>query len=114
MNAPPARVAWLLRWAVILSREHHDVHHKSPYDTYYCITVGLWNPLLDETQFFERTERLLRHVIPSTDSPLRVEREGGLNEVTDRTLVVPACCGRSSPRKCAACRERSRHCKRRK
>jgi hypothetical protein len=30
-------------------REHHDIHHESPYDTYYCITTGFWNPLLDRT-----------------------------------------------------------------
>jgi hypothetical protein len=40
----------------------------------------VWNPLLDRTRFFERTERLLRRVIPGADARLRVEREGGLNE----------------------------------
>ena len=33
-----------------------DIYHASPYDTYYCITVGVWNPLLDRTRFFERVE----------------------------------------------------------
>jgi len=47
---------------------------------YYCITVGFWNPLLDRTRFFERTERLLRGVLPGTDPRLRVEREGSLND----------------------------------
>ena len=73
-------MAWLQRRGVILSREHHDIHHASPYDTYYCITVGFWNPLLDRTRFFERTERLLRGVLPGTDPRLRVEREGSLND----------------------------------
>lgn len=40
METPPAPVAWLQRRGVILSAEHHDVHHESPYDTYYCITAG--------------------------------------------------------------------------
>jgi len=80
MEEPPSVAAWLQRRRLILSQEHHEVHHESPYDTYYCITVGVWNPLLDRTRFFERTERLLRYVIPGTDPRLRVEQEGSLNE----------------------------------
>ena len=79
-DAPPTFAAWLQRRGVILSKEHHDIHHASPYDTYYCITVGVWNPLLDRTRFFERTERMLRRVVPGTDARLRVERDGSLNE----------------------------------
>src|ERR687898_3368006 len=71
---PPSLAVWLQRRGLILSKEHHDVHHASPYDTYYCITVGVWNPLLDRTRFFERTERLLRRIVPGADSRLRVER----------------------------------------
>ncbi|WP_165874304.1 fatty acid desaturase CarF family protein [Rubrobacter taiwanensis] len=80
MDEPPAWVARLQDWGVILSKRHHDIHHESPYDTYYCITVGVWNPLLDRTRFFERAERLLRRTVPGTDPRLRVEREGSLNE----------------------------------
>ena len=80
MDDPPAVALWLQRRGLILSREHHDIHHESPYDTYYCITVGVWNPVLDHTNFFGRTERLLRRVIPGTDPQLRIEREGSLNE----------------------------------
>lgn len=80
MQEPPAAAAWLQERGLILPGEHHNVHHASPYDTYYCITVGVWNPLLDRTRFFERTERLLRRVIPGADPRLRVEREGSLNE----------------------------------
>jgi plasmanylethanolamine desaturase len=80
MEDPPSLALWLQRCGLILSKEHHDIHHASPYDTYYCITVGVWNPLLDQTRFFERTERLLRRIIPGADSRLRVEREGNLNE----------------------------------
>lgn len=79
MEAPPAWVAVLQRWGFILSKEHHDVHHESPYDTYYCITVGVWNPLLDRLRLFERAERLARKLIPGTDPLLRSERDGSLN-----------------------------------
>ena len=80
MQDSPSPAAWLQRRGLILSKEHHDIHHASPYDTYYCITVGFWNPLLDRTRFFERVEKLLRRSIPGTDPRLRVEREGSLNE----------------------------------
>jgi TMEM189-like protein len=80
MEDPPSSAVWLQRRGLILSKEHHDIHHASPYDTYYCITVGVWNPLLDQTRFFEQTERLLRRIVPGADSRLRVEREGSLNE----------------------------------
>jgi hypothetical protein len=79
VDTPPAFVGWLQQRDVILSREHHDIHHESPYDTYYCITAGFWNPLLDRTRFFERAERLIRRSLPGTDPELRSEREGNLN-----------------------------------
>ena len=79
MDDPPAFVAWLQARGVILSQEHHDIHHESPYDTYYCITAGFWNPLLDRIRFYERTERLIRRSVPGTDPLLRSEREGNLN-----------------------------------
>ena len=79
MDTPPAFVRWLQGWGVILSREHHDIHHESPYDTYYCITVGFWNPILDRTHFFERVERLIRRSVPGTDPRLRSEREESLD-----------------------------------
>lgn len=80
MESPPAWAARLQSAGMILSREHHDVHHESPYDTYYCITVGVWDPLFDRLNFFERMERLMRRALPGTDPRLRVEREGSLNE----------------------------------
>ena len=79
MDVPPSFIGWLQARGVILSKGHHDVHHESPYDTYYCITAGFWNPLLDSTRFFERTERLIRRAIPGTDPRLRSERDGTLN-----------------------------------
>ncbi len=80
MDAPPAWAAGLQRLGVILSKEHHDIHHESPYDTYYCITVGVWNPLFDRFNLFERTERFVRRTVPGTHPQLRSEREGSLNE----------------------------------
>lgn len=79
MDTPPGWVARLQGWGLVLSKEHRDVHHESPYDTYYCITVGVWNPLLDRLRFFERAERLIRRTVPGTDPLLRSERDGSLN-----------------------------------
>lgn len=80
MDAPLAWAATLQKLGLILSKEHHDIHHESPYDTYYCITVGVWNPLFDRFNLFERTERFIRRHVPGTHAQLRSEREGALNE----------------------------------
>lgn len=56
----PRWVSRLQGWGVILSPENHEVHHTSPHDTYYCITAGWLNPVLEKARFYERTERLLR------------------------------------------------------
>lgn len=60
-SAPvPTVVKWLQDRRVILSPSHHDIHHTSPFDTYYCITVGWLNPLLQQSGFFEGIIRLVR------------------------------------------------------
>jgi hypothetical protein len=64
MDSPPAAVLWLQRRRVILSREHHDIHHVSPFDTHYCITAGWWNPLLERIGFFRWATRVIRAVFP--------------------------------------------------
>jgi len=64
MDEPPRAVAWLQSKGIILSKEHHDVHHESPFDTYYCITAGWWNPLLQRTRVFERVTPFLRKILP--------------------------------------------------
>lgn len=53
MEDPPRSVAWLQSKGVILSKDHHDIHHVSPFDTHYCITTGWWNPLLQRLGVFE-------------------------------------------------------------
>jgi hypothetical protein len=64
MDDPPRAVAWLQSRGLILSREHHDVHHASPFDTYYCITAGWWNPMLQRTRVFERITPILKKILP--------------------------------------------------
>ena len=64
MEAPPRLVEWFQARGLILSRSHHDIHHVSPFDTYYCITAGWWNPLLQRIRFFERIEAMIRRILP--------------------------------------------------
>ena len=56
---PPRLVRALQRAGLILSREHHDKHHRGDHSTHYCITTGWLNPLLDRTRFFRVFVRLL-------------------------------------------------------
>jgi plasmanylethanolamine desaturase len=59
---PPALIGWLQRRHLILPPDHHRVHHTSPYDKYYCITVGWMNKPLALIGFFSGMERLITRV----------------------------------------------------
>ena len=61
----PRAVRWLQRGGVILSPQHHAIHHAAPHDKYYCITVGWMNPLLTRIGFFRGCETVLGWVYPS-------------------------------------------------
>jgi plasmanylethanolamine desaturase len=54
----------LQRMGVILSPEHHVTHHTAPFETYYCITHGMMNPLLAHTKFFRHAEQMVALVAP--------------------------------------------------
>jgi hypothetical protein len=75
MESPPKAILALQGAGIIISKDHHDKHHTSPHDTYYCITVGIWNPLFERYQVFPKVERLLRRWVPGVDSRTRVEQE---------------------------------------
>ena len=62
MEDPPGYIRKLQDWKLVLGRSHHDVHHTAPYDTYYCITCGWLNPVLQRIQFFETLERIVRRL----------------------------------------------------
>jgi ubiquitin-conjugating enzyme E2 variant len=67
-HAEPAElgpvVRGLQRAGLILSPEHHKTHHTAPYETYYCITHGMLNPLLARARFFRRAEGWIAAVAP--------------------------------------------------
>jgi len=53
---PPALIAFLQKYRLILSPKHHKVHHTAPFERYYCITTGWLNMLLEKTAFFPATK----------------------------------------------------------
>lgn len=55
-DSPPRFAALLQRWGLILSTDHHDIHHTRPHDRHYCITVGWMNPVLNRIKFFRAAE----------------------------------------------------------
>lgn len=63
-DRPPALVRWLQRMRLILSPEHHAIHHAAPHDKYYCITVGWMNPVLTRLRFFRACEVVVGWVTP--------------------------------------------------
>jgi len=55
----PRIITFLQRYDVILSAEHHGLHHKAPHTSYYCITFGWMNPFLTSIRFFPRLEKVI-------------------------------------------------------
>ena len=53
----PPRVVRALQWCrLILTRQHHQRHHKAPFRANYCITTGWCNPILTHIRFFPAME----------------------------------------------------------
>jgi ubiquitin-conjugating enzyme E2 variant len=76
MDEPPAWIALLQRYHLVLNPAHHQIHHTRPYSTYYCITNGWLNPLLHKIAFFptlERTVTKLTGIHPRREDAVTVE-----------------------------------------
>lgn len=41
--ATPRLVRWAQRRWIVLPREHHRLHHTSPFDTHFCMSSGWFN-----------------------------------------------------------------------
>lgn len=55
---------------IILPRIHHRIHHVTPHDTYFCITVGWLNYPLEKIKFWQHLENSiysLTGIKPRTD-----------------------------------------------
>ena len=59
LDTPPLWIRTLQKGKIILGIVHHDVHHTKPFDTFYCITNGWMNPILDRINFWRGMEKLL-------------------------------------------------------
>jgi ubiquitin-conjugating enzyme E2 variant len=62
VDRPPHFVRLLQRLGLILTAEHHRVHHTGRHTSRYCITTGWLNPLLDHIQFFRMSEKLIQTI----------------------------------------------------
>ncbi len=58
-NQRPKAIRFFQSIKLILGPVHHAKHHASPYDRYYCITVGWLNPILSKLHFFKGVEALI-------------------------------------------------------
>jgi hypothetical protein len=59
MKNPPRLVRGLQDSGLLLSRQHHHLHHIRPHDCNYCITTGWMNRPLTAIGFFEGVERAI-------------------------------------------------------
>jgi len=46
---------------LILSRKDHAIHHRNPFDKYYCITNGWLNPVLANIGFWRSLEAVVTY-----------------------------------------------------
>ncbi|XP_048461833.1 plasmanylethanolamine desaturase [Rhincodon typus] len=55
---------------IILPRKHHRIHHVAPHETYFCITTGWLNYLLEKIGFWRNSEYVITNLTghkPRTD-----------------------------------------------
>lgn len=67
-NLWPVRL--LQNCRLILHPQHHDVHHRAPFNKYYCITTGWLNYPLSKILFFTTLEKFITQItkaIPRAD-----------------------------------------------
>jgi ubiquitin-conjugating enzyme E2 variant len=87
MKKPALWIRVLQRAGLILSPEHHVIHHTAPRDKYYCITVGWMNPVLEKIRFFRGLERLISRVSPGALRPHPDDRPQGAD---DAAIAMPS------------------------
>jgi hypothetical protein len=55
----PGWVNWLQDSGLTIARKPHALHHLAPFEGNYCIISGICNPVLDQSGFFRRLERVV-------------------------------------------------------
>jgi ubiquitin-conjugating enzyme E2 variant len=69
----PSFITMMQNYGIILSKKDHSVHHRNPFDKYYCITNGWLNPLLASIDFWKRLEGVITTItgiVPREDDML--------------------------------------------
>jgi TMEM189-like protein len=84
---PAGWVRMLQRANLILSPEHHVVHHTAPRDKYYCITVGWMNPVLEKIRFFRFMEAAISRINPRA---LRPHPDDRPQNGADAAIAMPS------------------------
>jgi len=58
---PSYPVSLAMSLGLILSRKDHAIHHRNPFDKYYCITNGWLNPVLANIGFWRSLEAVVTY-----------------------------------------------------
>ncbi|MDY3563148.1 fatty acid desaturase family protein [Gemmata sp. JC673] len=69
MKNPPRFARVLQSCRLILTKDHHQKHHKLPYQANYCITTGWCNPFLTAIRFFPAMEWVVSRATGMTPRP---------------------------------------------
>jgi len=59
---PPQYVTLMQSLGLIVSKKDHAVHHRNPFDKYYCITHGWLNPILGSINYWKHLETTVTFV----------------------------------------------------
>ncbi len=90
MDRPPRIVALLQRARLILSPEHHALHHAPPYNKNYCITVGWLNGPLRAIRFFETLERTITALTGAVPREDDLGKDAALALAEEMQVTPPA------------------------
>ena len=59
MKEPPKLVAIAQDLGLVISRKEHGAHHSSPFESNYCILIGICNQYLDDNKFWRKLEAIV-------------------------------------------------------
>ena len=62
MESAPKAVRFVQSLRLIISRPHHQLHHRGKHDSHFCITTGWMNPILSTFGVYKLLARLLKMV----------------------------------------------------
>lgn len=66
-------IRFIQRTGILQSPKHHSIHHKRPFDRYYCVFTNYMNPVLRVVCFWELVEFLIWAVSGISPRPERAE-----------------------------------------